>query len=507
MNTVAESLCGWRGTEAAGRPLDEVFRIVNEQTRAAVESPAERVLSEGVVVGLANHTLLIARDGTERPIDDSGAPIRGAGGGVEGVVLVFRDVTERRRAEDLTAEEGRRKDEFLAMLAHELRNPLAAIANAVQLLMHPGAEGVQDWCREVIERQVRQLTRLVDDLLDISRISRGKIQLRPQRVELSTIVRSAAQAVRPLIDERGHELRLSLAPAPIELEADPVRLEQVLVNLFNNAAKYTEPGGLIEMEATQEADHAVIRVTDTGIGIGPDLLPRVFDLFIQGDRSPARSEGGLGIGLTMVQKLVEMHGGRVSVSSEGPGKGTTFQVRLPARPGPADVSTDGPLPPRRPAPARILLVDDNVDLVESLASLLRLDGHVVVSTHNGSEAAAAARDLGPHVVLLDIALPGMDGYEVLDRLRREPAARHARIIALTGYAQEDERNRALEAGFDGLLAKPVEPGRARVRPRRASHPAGRRPRPRPRRRSALIRREVAGRSGWPGRAPRPAGCR
>jgi PAS domain S-box-containing protein len=456
MNSVAESLCGWRGTEAASRPLDEVFHIVNEQTRAAVESPAVRVLSEGVIVGLANHTLLISRDGTERPIDDSGAPIRGIGGGVDGVVLVFRDVTERRLAEARIAEEGRRKDEFLAMLAHELRNPLAAIANAVQLLMHPGAEGVQEWCREVIERQVRQLTRLVDDLLDISRISRGKIQLRPQPVELSTIIRSAAQAVRPLIDERGHELRLSLAPGPIELEADPVRLEQVLVNLFNNAAKYTEPGGLIEMEATQEEDQAVIRVTDTGIGIGPDLLPRVFELFTQGDRTPARSEGGLGIGLTMVQKLVEMHGGRVSVSSDGPGRGSTFLVRLPARPVMADFPTDSQLPTGQPAPARILLVDDHGDLARSLASLLRLDGHVVVSTDDGREAAAAARDLGPELVLLDLAMSGMDGYEVLRRLREEPATRHARIIALTGYAQEDERRRALEAGFDGLLAKPVD---------------------------------------------------
>jgi PAS domain S-box-containing protein len=343
MNRVAESLCGWDAGEAAGRPLDEVFRIVNEQTRATVDSPAIRVLSEGVIVGLANQTLLIARDGTERPIDDSGAPIRSTGGGVEGVVLVFRDVTERRRAEEQIAEEGRRKDEFLAMLAHELRNPLSAIANAVQLLMHPEAEGVQDWSREVIQRQVRQLTRLVDDLLDISRISRGKIQLRPQRVELSTIIRSAAQAVRPLIDERGHELRLSLDAGPIELEADPVRLEQVLVNLFNNAAKYTEPGGLIEMEAKQEAGQAIIRVTDTGIGIGPELLPRVFDLFTQGDRTPARSEGGLGIGLTMVQKLVEMHGGRVSVSSDGPGRGSTFLVRLPARPGPGGVPIGGPV--------------------------------------------------------------------------------------------------------------------------------------------------------------------
>ncbi len=337
MNPVAEALCGWRASEAAGQPLAEVFRIVNEHTRAAVESPADRVLAEGTVVGLANHTILIARDGTERPIDDSGAPIRGVDGRVAGVVLVFRDVTDRHEAEARLAEEGRRKDEFLAMLAHELRNPLAAIANAVQLMLHPEVGDSEAWCREVIDRQARQLTRLVDDLLDVSRISRGKIQLRPQRVDLAAIVRSAALVVRPLVDERRHELRLAIDPDSIEVHADPVRLEQVVVNLLNNAAKYTEPGGRISVEASVDGVHAILRVADTGIGIMPELLPRVFELFTQGDRALARSQGGLGIGLSMVQKLVELHGGRVEVHSDGPGHGSVFTVRLPATPAPASV--------------------------------------------------------------------------------------------------------------------------------------------------------------------------
>jgi PAS domain S-box-containing protein len=348
MNPVSESLCGWDAADAAGRPLDEVLRIINERTREPVESPAMRVLAEGVSVGLANHTLLVARDGTERPVDDSGAPIRGPEGRVDGVVLVCRDVTERRRVEARVAEEARRKDEFLAILAHELRNPLAAISNAAQLQAHPGAEEFHQWSHEVIERQVRRLTRLVDDLLDVSRIGRGKIQLRPQRIDLAEVLRSAAEAVRPLIDQRGHDLHLTADPERIELEADPFRLEQVLVNLLINAAKYTEPGGRIELAAVGEVTHAVVRVTDTGIGIEPELLPRVFDLFTQGNLALSRSEGGLGIGLTMVQKLIEMHGGSVEASSDGHGRGSVFTVRLPAQTGPA---ADQPAADR-PEPAR-----------------------------------------------------------------------------------------------------------------------------------------------------------
>jgi PAS domain S-box-containing protein len=335
VNPVAELLCGWPAAEAVSRPLGDVLRIVDERTRGAVESPAVRVLAEGAIVGLANRSVLISRDGTERPIDDSGAPIRSPDGQVDGVVLVFRDVTERRRIETRISEEARRKDEFLAMLAHELRNPLAAISNATQLLVRPEAHDVHGWSREVIERQVRQLTRLVDDLLDISRISRGKIRLNLQSVDLAAVIRAAVQVIRPMVDDRGHDLRLSVADEPFEVEADPMRLEQVIVNLLNNAAKYTQPGGRIELELGREQGQAVIRVSDTGIGIGPELLPHVFDMFTQGDRALTRAEGGLGIGLTMVQKLVGMHGGRVDVKSGGHGLGSEFTVHLPARTGPA----------------------------------------------------------------------------------------------------------------------------------------------------------------------------
>jgi PAS domain S-box-containing protein len=456
INPVASTLCAWAADEATGRPLEEVFHIINERTRQPVESPAARVLAEGMIVGLANHTILIGRDGTERPIDDSGAPIRGPDGHMEGLVLVFRDVTERRRAEARLAEEARRKDEFLAMLAHELRNPLAAISNSVQLLVRPDAEEFHPWAREVTSRQVRQLTRLVDDLLDVSRISLGKVQLRPQRVDLAAAARSAAEVVRPLIDERGHELRLAIPPGSIELEADPARLEQVIVNLLNNAAKYTGPGGRIELEVSREPGEAVIRVSDTGVGIGPELLPLVFDLFTQGDRTLTRSEGGLGIGLTMVQKLVDLHGGRVEAHSEGPGRGSTFTVRLPARPLPPGGSLDGQVATSPPGLARVLLVDDNADLARALARLLQLDGYATEIAHDGLEALAIARDVRPEVVLLDIALPGMDGYEVLRQLRREPATCHARIIAVTGFGHEEECRQALNAGFDALLTKPVD---------------------------------------------------
>lgn len=285
MNPVAQSHCGWTGDDAVGRPLDEVFRIVNEKTREPVESPVKRVLTDGVVVGLANHTMLISRDGVERPIDDSGAPILNARGEIDGVVLVFRDVTERRKSEDELRQANQRKDEFLAMLSHELRNPLTAIANAVQILLRPEAASALDWCREVMERQVKQLIRLVDDLLDVSRITKGKIQLRPQRIDLATLFRTAAETVRPLIEERKHHLHIVVVPERIVLEADPTRLEQVIVNLLANSAKYSESGARIELTGRLEGEDAIIQVSDNGIGIAPGFLPDVFGLFTQGDRS------------------------------------------------------------------------------------------------------------------------------------------------------------------------------------------------------------------------------
>jgi PAS domain S-box-containing protein len=337
MNPVAEALTGWGRGEAGGRSLREVFRILNEESREAVEDPVARCLREGAVVGLANHTVLIARDGTEYAIDDTAAPIRDVNGELRGAVLVFHDVGDRRRLErelheraERLAENDRRKDEFLAMLAHELRNPLASISNAAQLFGKLKDEAGLRWAREVVQRQVKHLARLIDDLLDVSRISRGKIVLRKEPLGLASIIDQAVEAVRPLLDERGHDFSLCLIGAGVRLEADPVRLDQILVNLLTNAAKYTEAGGRIRLEARQVGGEVVITISDTGIGIPADLLPCVFDLFTQGDRSIARSEGGLGIGLTLVRKLAEMHGGSVVAASEGPGKGSEFTVRLPA---------------------------------------------------------------------------------------------------------------------------------------------------------------------------------
>jgi signal transduction histidine kinase/CheY-like chemotaxis protein len=400
--------------------------------------------------------VLISHDGTERPIDDSGAPIRSPRDQVAGAVLVFRDVTERKQAEAALVEESRRKDEFLAMLAHELRNPLAAIANAVQLLLRPGAEHLVDWCREVIDRQVKHLSRLLDDLLDVSRITRGKIQLRVRRVDLATLIRSATAAVRPLIEERKHDLRVQIEPRSIALEVDPTRFEQILVNLLTNAAKYTEPGGRIELTARPEGGRVLIQVRDNGIGIAPELLPRVFDLFRQGDRTLARSEGGLGIGLTIVSKLVEMHGGTVMVASGGPGRGSTFSVDLPALVEESPTEAASPAQTEPPARARILIVDDNVDLTQSLARLLRLLGHDVETAYDGPAGIEAARGFRPRFILLDIGLPSLDGYQVVGQLRRDEATKQATIIAITGYGQEEDRQRALSAGFDHHLAKPVD---------------------------------------------------
>ena len=465
MNSVAELLTGWRREEVSGRPLEEVFRIINEESRETVENPVAKCLREGTVVGLANHTILIAKDATEHAIDDTAAPIREPGGQVKGVVLIFHDVGDRRRLErelharaERLAENDRRKDEFLAMLAHELRNPLASINNAAQLFGKLETEEDLEWAKDVVQRQVRHLARLIDDLLDVSRISRGKISLRKEPLSLSPIVSSAVEAVRPLLEERKHELSVSLTNGGLRLDADPLRFEQILVNLLTNAAKYTDAGGRISLSAHHEGSDIVITVRDTGMGITPELLPRVFDLFAQGDRTMARSEGGLGIGLTLVQKLAEMHGGTVTAASDGLDRGSEFTVRLPALVEPAAQKTS----PRAALPrvalqsSRVLVVDDNIDTATALARLLRLLGHDVLSAHDGPTALEAARTHRPEIVLLDIGLPGMDGYEVVRRLRTEECCQHSLIIAASGYGQDEDRRRSREAGFDHHLVKPVD---------------------------------------------------
>jgi PAS domain S-box-containing protein len=718
LNAVAESLTGWMQQDALGQPLDSVFRIVNEQTRRPVESPATKALREGVVVGLANHTVLIRKNGHELAIDDSAAPIRDEFGEVSGCVLIFRDVSAQRRLEQdkasqlqaarflasivessddaivsksldgiiqswnaaaerlfgYTAEQAvgrhislvipperiaeedriiaslragqriehfeterqrsdgqrisvsltispikdaegavigaskivrditdrkraeaeqqrlvtlvenstdfigicdlagmpmfvnsagmrmvglddieharrtpvasfffpedqpwimneflpsvlekghgeaevrfrhfktgearwlaykvltlpdaagrpvafatvsqdvterkrfedtlrrvatdlsdadRRKNEFLAMLAHELRNPLAPISHAIQALRLAESDRKSvHAAAEMLERQVGQMVRLVDDLLDISRISRGKIELRKDRIELAPIISQAVEATRALYKSMNHELTVTLPPHSIYLDADPARLAQVLGNLLNNACKFTDSGGHVWLTVEQDQGQAVIRVRDNGIGIAADLLPRLFEMFVQADTSQERSREGLGIGLTLVKTLVEMQGGTVEAHSEGPGLGSEFAIRMPTV---AEITW--PLPPEtvpEPLPAirrRILVVDDNEDAAEWLATVLRLNGHETHVAHDGLEAMRSAEEIRPDAVLLDIGLPRLDGYEVCRRIRAQAWGQDLLLIALTGWGQEEDRQKSRDAGFDTHLVKPVD---------------------------------------------------
>jgi PAS domain S-box-containing protein len=463
-NSVAEQLTGWKQPEAVGTRLDEVFRIVNEATRAPVESPVERVLREGKVVGLANHTLLVARDGSIRPIDDSGAPIRDASGDILGVVLVFRDVTERRSFERERLDADRRKDEFLAMLAHELRNPLAVFANGVQALRMAQRHGVRSndqsmtGLAEAMERQVAQLARLVDDLLDVARISTGKIALRRAPVDLEVVIRRAVETLQPLIAARDADVVLTLAQAPLIVEADGARLAQVFGNLLANAIKFSEPGARVELISAEEGANAVVRVIDQGIGIAPAMLPSVFELFVQADSGPARERGGLGVGLTVAKMITGLHGGSIAVRSDGLGHGAEFTVRLPLVPQSA--RTEGAAADRAGARLmarrRVLVVDDNADAAASLALLLQFSGHEVHVAHEGEAALRLADAVRPDAVLLDVGMPGMDGYEVARRLRQRPGTKDLVIIAVTGYGAEADRRQARAAGFDHHLTKPIE---------------------------------------------------
>jgi PAS domain S-box-containing protein len=707
LNGVAEALTGWTQAEAAGRPLPEVFHILNENTRQAVENPALQALREGVVVGLANQTILIARDGTERPIDDSAAPMLDESGKPVGAVLVFRDVTERRRADEAqarlaaivessqdaiasktldgiirtwnggaerifgyTAEEAvgrpitliipperldeereilarlargeriehyetvrvakdgrrlhisltispirdaegriigaskvardvterrraeealraseqrfrtltahapvgifqtdrdgncsfvnecwckmaglspdeargqgwaralhpddrervfqewytaaeqglpfaseyrfrtpqgkvtwlqgravalcdetgqvggyigtltditerreavealqeadRRKDEFLALLAHELRNPLAPLRNGLEVMrLASGDASLVARSRDMMDRQLSHMVRLIDDLLDVSRISRNKMELRRSRVLLADVVSSAVETARPALEAAGHELTVSLPPEPIPLDADLTRLAQVFGNLLHNSAKYTERGGQIWLTAQREGDQVVVAVRDTGIGIPAFALPTIFDMFSQVDRSIERSAGGLGIGLALVKGLVEMHGGTVEAASPGPGQGSLFKVRLPVLKNRTESSAEAPAgggTDSAGSKRRILVVDDNQDSATSMAIMLQLMGNEVRTAHDGLEAVEVAEQFRPQLVLMDIGMPKLNGYEATRRIREQPWGRDMAIIALTGWGQEVDRARSKEAGCDGHLVKPV----------------------------------------------------
>jgi PAS domain S-box-containing protein len=389
-----------------------------------------------------------------------------AAGHAVGLATVSQDVTERRRLEDhlrkLAADlaaADRRKDEFLATLAHELRNPLAPIRNGLQVIRLAPDRAAREQARTLSERQLAQMVRLVDDLLDVSRISTGKLELRRERVPLAAVVAGAVETSRPLIDHLGHALTVTLPDRPVLVDADPTRLAQVFSNLLNNSAKYMDRGGHIRLTAEQQGDDVVVSVKDTGIGIPAGHLPRIFEMFSQVDTSLERSHGGLGIGLTLVKRLVEMHGGRIEARSEGPGRGAEFVVRLPAAPGapgPQDASGAGePAAPK--SSLRILIVDDNRDAADSLVMLLRLMGNDTRTAYDGQQGVDVAGEFRPEVVLLDIGLPKLNGYEACRRIREQAWGKDAVLIAVTGWGQEEDRRRSREAGFNDHLVKPVDP--------------------------------------------------
>jgi PAS domain S-box-containing protein len=444
-----------------GKTDDEIFSPqtaaqFKENDRQALASPSGVQVVESLEHsdGVVHHSLV-----SKFPIPDhAGLPAL-----VGGMAI---DITERRRAEqdaqflaDALKEADRRKDEFLALLGHELRNPLAPISNSLNILKLPGANAsISRQAREMMERQVEHMVRLVDDLLDVSRIMRGKIELRREPLELAAVVARAVETSQPRLDAEGHRLTVMVAPESVRLYGDLVRLAQVVSNLLDNAAKYTERGGHIWLTAVREGNDAVVRVRDTGIGITPASLPRLFDMFYQAERRTRKSQGGLGIGLSLVRGLAELHGGTAQAHSDGLGAGSEFVVRLPLldqpaaeTPPPVAEQPAAPLPPRR-----VLVVDDNVDAADSLAMLLRLEGQQVMAAYDGPTALAQAEATPPAIAFIDLGMPKMDGFELARAFQSLPALRGVMLVALTGWGQPEDRQRTAEAGFHHHLVKPLD---------------------------------------------------
>jgi two-component system, sensor histidine kinase len=379
--------------------------------------------------------------------------------------VLSRETAERREAEEALRIANRRKDEFLAILAHELRNPLAPLRNALEILKRNGGEStIARGAREMMERQLRQMVRLVDDLLDVSRITTGKLALRTEIVALQDVIRSAIDTAKPLLEQRQHALAVVLPPDPLQVDADATRLSQVFSNLLNNAANYTEPGGRIELRADASGTEITVSIRDNGIGIAPDMLGTVFRMFAQADASLERVQGGLGVGLTLARHLIELHHGSIEAKSRGVGHGSEFIVRLPRAHGslaPAVAVPHAPAAARaQPTcadPRRVLIADDNIDFAMSLEAILTPLGHDVRVAHDGVAAQELAASFAPQIAFLDIGLPGCNGYDLARNLRRLPQTAHARLVAITGWGQEDDRRRSREAGFDLHLVKPVEP--------------------------------------------------
>ncbi len=387
--------------------------------------------------------------------------LRDPDGKLRGFAKVTRDMTERRNLEALL-EVDRQKDQFLAILAHELRNPLAPIRSALQAMLQPGASVESNSrARDIAERQLKNMTRLLDDLLDVSRIREGRIELRREIVSLASILRAAVETSQPLIADRRHQLTVDPSPEELSVDGDPVRLSQALTNLLNNAAKYTDPGGRIWLSSERSDGQALIRVRDSGIGIDPVMVPHVFDLFVQCDHRTGVSASGVGIGLTLAKRLVELHGGRLEAFSAGLGLGSEFVIRLPIATG-GRAAADSPVERSADVPAattalRVLVVDDNVDAADGLALLLDLQGHETRVAYGGESALEAAKDFRPEIAILDIGMPLMDGYELARRLREAPQTSTTVLVAMTGWGQEEDLRKAKEAGFHHHVVKPADP--------------------------------------------------
>jgi PAS domain S-box-containing protein len=453
INDALAAINGVPAAEHIGRTVGEILPLVAE----AVDPVIDRVFESGEAVGNFEIAGATPREqGVVRHWLTGFYPVRGEGGNVEAVGAWVTEITDRKRAEDALREADRHKDEFIALLAHELRNPLAPIRNAVQILhtiepAHPRLERT----REILDRQAAHLARLVDDLLDVSRVTQGKIVLMKAPVNLVQTLQAGVELARPLIEARRHHLTVTPSPGELWVEGDATRIAQVVGNLLTNAAKYTDPGGAIELALQRDGGFAEISVKDSGVGIAADFITRAFAPFAQADRSLDRAHGGLGLGLSLVKNLVELHGGRVALHSAGKGCGSTFNVYLPLTDPPVAIVAAAPA--SRPGSAkRILVVDDNKDSAESMGEVLELEGHIVQYAHDGAGAIATALAMRPEVVLLDIGLPGMDGYEVARSLRTAPETGNAVLVALTGYGQAEDRARSKAAGFDHHFVKPAE---------------------------------------------------
>lgn len=455
LNPAAERLFGYESEEVIGH---NVSMLMFEPYRSEHDLYIANYLrsGEGKIIGRTGRVLPARRkDGSMFQMDLAVAEF--SLDDRRHFVGVVRDLTDRNRIAELATAD-RLKDEFLATLAHELRQPLAPIRNAVQALCMVRSPDPQlQHMRDVIERQVTHIIRLVDDLLDVSRISLGKLELRRERAELASVVHHAVEMCRPLAESAKHEVNVTLPPESIFLHADPVRLAEVFANLLNNACKYTEPGGKIWLQAEREGGEVVVTVKDTGVGIPPDRLGSIFEMFTQVERSTERSQGGLGIGLTLVKRLVEMHGGSVEARSEGLGKGSEFVMRLP-------LMLDAPKAHERPdltvkpqaAGHRILVVDDDQDTADSLAMLLQVTGNETYTAYDGEDAVIAVEKFKPEVVLLDLGLPKLNGYDACRRIRQQAWGKDIVLVALTGWGREEDRRRSKDAGFDEHMVKPVE---------------------------------------------------